>query len=149
MKTVNNLIKKTIGFKGELCVMDKLKTKGYVLFGKNIKKGINCEIDIVMYKYDFVNNTLDIRVIEVKTRKSYQFDLSCFGLNKKWRLLKPYFFKIKSEIDELYFDSLKYSSIHFDLALVVYKEDFYCVYGYFEDVDLMLQLRSVSYFDNM
>ncbi len=138
MKTIDNSIKKTIGFKGELCVMDKLKTKGYVLFGKNIKKGINCEIDIVMYKYDYQNNTLDIKVIEVKTRKSYQFDLSLLGINRKWRLVKPYIFDIKSDIDELYVDSLKYSSIHFDLALVVYKEDVYSVYGYFKDVNLML-----------
>lgn len=138
MKTIDNSIKKNIGFKGELCVMDKLKTKGYVLFGKNIKKSINCEIDIVMYKYDYQNNTLDIRVIEVKTRKSYQFDLSLLGINRKWRLVKPYIFNIKSDIDELYVDSLKYSSVHFDLALVVYKEDVYSVYGYFKDVNLML-----------
>jgi Holliday junction resolvase-like predicted endonuclease len=51
MNNINNKIKKNVGFKGESAVIEKLKTNGFYLYKRNIKK-IDSEIDIVMYKYD-------------------------------------------------------------------------------------------------
>jgi Holliday junction resolvase-like predicted endonuclease len=136
MNDTNNNNKKSIGFKGEMYVIDKLKTKSFLLYNKNIKS-INSEIDIVVYRYDIVKHTLDIRIVEVKTRGSYGFDLEYFGLDKKWRLIRPHMFKIKSEIESK-FNLLTYSEIHFDLALVEYSKDFYSLYRYIKDINLML-----------
>lgn len=136
MNNINNKTKKSIGFKGELFVIDKLKTKGFVLYKKNIKK-IDSEIDIVMYKYNHHKHSLDIRVIEVKTRGVYQFDLVDFNICKKWTLIRKHLFNIKEEICSL-FDILNYSEIHFDLALVKYKDDLYEIYSYIKDVNLTL-----------
>ena len=136
MNNINKNNKKSIGFKGEMCVIDKLKTIGFELYKKNIKS-IDSEIDVVVYKYNRFKYTLDIRIIEVKTRKNYEFDLSSFNIPKKWRLVKPHIFKIKSNIDAK-FDILHYSEIHFDLALVRYNDDSYDMYSYIKDVNLML-----------
>ncbi len=136
---MNNLNKKfnnSVGYKGETAVMYKLKTCGFELYKRNIKK-IDSEIDIVVYKYNLCKKTLDIRIIEVKTRKSYEFDLSTFGIDKKWRLIRKHIFNIKEDIDRK-FDILNYSEIHFDLALVKYHENDYKIYRYIKDVNLML-----------
>ena len=136
MNNTNNNNKKNVGFKGEMHVIDKLKTMGFILYKKNIKS-INSEIDIVVYKYDESTYSLDIRIVEVKTRNNYEFDLSSLNIPKKWRLIKPHIFKIKSEIDAK-FEILNYSEIHFDLALVRYKNESYDMYSYIKDVNLML-----------
>lgn len=136
MNNTNNNNKKSVGFKGEMYVIDKLKTKGFLLYDKNIKS-INSEIDIVVYRYDSSKYILDIRVVEVKTRGNYEFDLTYFNLDKKWRLIRPHIFKIKSEIESK-FDVLNYSEIHFDLALVKYNKDLYNLYSYIKDINLML-----------
>lgn len=136
MNNTDSNHKKTIGFKGEMSVIDKLKTMGFELHKKNLKS-IDAEIDIVVFKYDRRSYSLDIRVIEVKTRHNYEFDLSCFGIDKKWRLIRRHIFNIKSEIDRK-FDVLNYSEIHFDLALVRYKDDIFDIYSYIKDVNLML-----------
>jgi Holliday junction resolvase-like predicted endonuclease len=136
MNNTNNNNKKSIGFKGEMYVIDKLKTKGFLLYNKNIKS-INSEIDIVVYRYDSIKYTLDIRIVEVKTRWNYEFELTYFNLDKKWRLIRPHIFKIKSEIESK-FDVLNYSEIHFDLALVRYNKDLYNLYSYIKDINLML-----------
>ncbi len=136
MANIDNNHKKSIGFKGEMSVIDKLKTMGFELYKKNIKS-IDAEIDIVVYKYNRSTYTLDIRVIEVKTRHNYEFNLSNFGIDKKWRLIRKHIFNIKSEIDRR-FDVLSYSEIHFDLALVRYRDDVFDLYSYIKDVNLML-----------
>jgi len=136
MNNINNKTKNSIGFKGESAVCDKLKTCGFEVYKRNLKK-IDSEIDIIMYKYNKNRYSLDIRVIEVKTRKSYEFDLSSFGIDKKWRLIRRRIFKIKEEID-CKFDILSYSEIHFDLALVRYRNDNYRIYSYIKDVNLLL-----------
>ena len=136
MNNISNKSKKTIGFKGELFVTDKLKTLGFELFDTNIKY-IDSEIDVVMYKYNKDKYSLDIRVIEVKTRNSYEFDLMGFNLEKKWRLIKNHIFQIKDQVNAR-FDILSYSEVHFDLALVKYKNDTFDLYSYIKDVNLML-----------
>ncbi len=136
MNNTNNNHKKSIGFKGEMSVIDKLKTIGFELYKKNIKS-IDSEIDIVVYKYNRIAYTLDIRVIEVKTRNNYEFDLTNFNIAKKWRLVRRHIFNIKAEIDSK-FDILSYSEVHFDLALVRYKGDVYDLYSYIKDVNLIL-----------
>jgi Holliday junction resolvase-like predicted endonuclease len=136
MNNINKNNKKSIGFKGELHVIDKLKKKGFLLYDKNIKS-INSEIDIVVYKYDDVKHVLDIRIIEVKTRVNYEFDLTSFNIPKKWRLIRPHMFKIKSEIDSK-FDAINYSHVHFDLVLVKYSREHYSIYSYIKDVNLIL-----------
>jgi Holliday junction resolvase-like predicted endonuclease len=136
MNNINNKTKNSIGFKGESAVCDKLKTCGFEVYKRNLKK-IDSEIDIIMYKYNKQRFSLDIRVIEVKTRKSYEFDLSSFGVEKKWRLIRKHIFKIKEEID-CKFDILNYSEIHFDLALVRYCNDDYKIYSYIKNVNLLL-----------
>ncbi|MBC7767143.1 YraN family protein [Arenimonas sp.] len=136
MNNLNNKDKKSIGFKGEVAVLDKLKTNGFELFKKNVKS-IDAEIDIVVYKYNTVKYTLDIRVIEVKTRNRYEFDLNNFNITHKWRRIRKHLFNIKAEIDSK-FDILNYSEIHFDLALVRYKNDKFDLYSYIKDVNLML-----------
>ena len=136
MNHQNNKSKKHIGNQGESFVIDKLKTQGFELYKKNIKY-IDAEIDIVVYKYNEKTRFLNIRVIEVKTRNNYCFDLINFNLIKKWLLVKKYLFKIKSEID-INFEILGYSEIHFDLVLVKKDIDNYCIYSYIEDVNLLL-----------
>lgn len=133
---INNKSKKSVGFKGEMYVIDKLKTKGFSLYKKNIKS-LDSEIDVVVYKYDNIKYTLDIRIIEVKTRANYEFDLTTLNISKKWRLIRPHIFKIKSEID-IKFDILKYSEVHFDLALVRYIKDNCYIYSYIKDVNLLI-----------
>jgi Holliday junction resolvase-like predicted endonuclease len=135
MNNINNKTKRDIGYKGEEFVIDRLKTCGFYLYRKNIKY-IDSEIDIVVYRYDENSQKIDIRIVEVKTRKDYCFDLINFNLIKKWRLVRKYIFKIKADIDSN-FDSLKYSEIHFDLALVRYCGDDYFLYSYIKDVDLL------------
>lgn len=136
MNNINNKTKKSVGFKGELFVIDKLKTNGFELYKKNIKK-IDSEIDMVMYKYDEYKHSLDIRVIEVKTRGVYQFDLVGFNIYKKWTLIRKHLFSIKEDVCSL-FDNLNYSEIHFDLVLVKHKDDLYEIYSYIKDVNLTL-----------
>lgn len=136
MNKINNKIKKNVGFKGELAVIDKLKTNGFELYKRNIKK-IDSEIDIVMYKYDNQKYSLNIRVIEVKTRSVYVFDLENLSLYKKWTLIRRHIFNIKEEIQSK-FDILNYSEIHFDLALVKYDKDKYEMYSYIKDINLMM-----------
>ncbi len=136
MDSISNKIKKSIGFKGEMLVIDKLKTLGFELYDKNIKH-IDSEIDVVMYKYNRQKYSLDIRVIEVKTRNNYEFDLLRFDLSKKWRLVSKRLFILKSYIDAK-FDVLSYSEVHFDLALVRHKNDIYDLYSYIKDVNLLL-----------
>ena len=136
MININNNHKKSVGFKGEMFVIDKLKTMGFELYRKNIKS-IDSEIDIVAYKYNKEKYTLDIRIIEVKTRNKYEFDLMNFNIPKKWRLIRKHIFPIKTEIDKK-FDVLNFSEIHFDLALVKYKNETYNLYSYIKDVNLML-----------
>lgn len=136
MNKSNNKNTNNIGFKGETAIIDKLKTSGFELYKRNIKK-IDSEIDIVMYKYDKKRYSLNIRVIEVKTRNNYNFDLTSYGIGKKWRLIRRHIFKIKEEID-CKFDILNYSEIHFDLALVKYSDNNYKMYSYIKDVNLML-----------
>ncbi len=136
MKSNNQESKNTIGNKGERFVIDKLKTAGYQVYKKNLKK-IDAEIDIVAYRYDPVKYKLDIRVIEVKTRNKYEFDLLNFDISNKWRHIRKYMFNIKSEIDHLY-DVLYFSEVHFDLALVKYNGDSFNLYSYIKDVNLML-----------
>lgn len=136
METINNNQKKSVGFKGEMFVLDKLKTMGFELYGKNIKS-IDSEIDLVVYRYNKEKYTLDIRVIEVKTRNKYILDLVNFNLLKKWRLVRKHIFPIKAEIDKK-FDVLNYSEIHFDLALVKYQNESYDLYRYIKDANLML-----------
>ena len=109
---------------------------GFELYKKNIKS-IDSEIDIVMYKYNKDKYTLDIRIIEVKTRSNYEFDLQAFNIAKKWRLIRKHMFIIKREIDRM-FDILNYSEVHFDLALVRHKDDTYDLYSYIKDVNLLL-----------
>lgn len=136
MNKKNNKSKNTIGFKGESAVIDKLMKNGFELYKRNIKK-IDSEIDLVMYKYDNYKKTLDIRVIEVKTRNFYEFDLSSFGINKKWMLIRKHIFNIKEDIDSR-FDIINYSQIHFDLVLVKYSFDNYKIYSYIKDVNLII-----------
>jgi Holliday junction resolvase-like predicted endonuclease len=136
MNNINNKIKKNVGFKGESAVIEKLKTNGFDLYKRNIKK-IDSEIDIVMYKYDSHKYSLNIRVIEVKTRNIYVFDLKNLSLHKKWILIRRHIFNIKEEIQSK-FDILNYSEIHFDLALVKYDKDKYEMYSYIKDINLMM-----------
>ncbi len=136
MNNLNNNHKKSIGFKGEMAVIDKLKTIGFELYKKNIKS-IDAEIDIVAYRYNTHTYSLDIRVIEVKTRNTYEFDLNNFNISHKWRLIRKHIFNIKAEIDSK-FDILNYSAVHFDLALVRYKNDTFDLYSYINDVNLLL-----------
>ncbi len=136
MNDIFNNTKNSIGFKGESVVCDILRTTGFIVYKRNIKK-IDSEIDIVMYKHNIQKKSLNIRVIEVKTRKRCVYDLSSLNIDKKWRLIRKHIFKIKDEINSK-FDKLNYSEIHFDLALVVYKGDCYKMYKYIKDVDLML-----------
>ncbi len=136
MNNIHNNHKKSVGFKGEMSVVDKLKTMGFELYKKNIKS-IDAEIDIVVYKYNKNTYALDIRIIEVKTRNNYEFDLATFNIAKKWRLIRKHMFTIKAEIDGM-FDILNYSEVHFDLALVRYKGDIYDLYSYIKDVNLLL-----------
>ena len=136
MNKINIETNNSVGFKGETAVIEKLKTCGFELYKRNLKK-IDSEIDIVMYKYNKHKYTLDIRVIEVKTRKFYEFDLTTFNIDKKWRHIIRRMFKIKEEIDSK-FDILKYSEIHFDLVLVKYCGDNYKIYSYIKDVNLIL-----------
>lgn len=136
MNNLNDKYKNSIGYKGETAVIDKLKTCGFELYKRNIKK-IDSEIDVVAYKYDISKKSLDIRIIEVKTRNGYEYDLSSFGIDKKWRLIRKHIFNIKEGIDHK-FDILNYSEIHFDLALVKHYNDDYKIYRYIKDVNLML-----------
>lgn len=136
MNHLNNKSKKNIGFKGEAFVIDKLKTRGFELYKKNIKY-IDSEIDAVMYKYNKEKYSLDIRLIEVKTRNNYEFNLLNFNLSKKWRLIRKHIFDIKSVIDNK-FEILSYSEIHFDLALVKHENDVHVLYSYIKDVNLLL-----------
>ena len=136
MNNINNKIKKNVGFKGELVVIEKLKTNGFELYKRNIKK-IDSEIDIVMYKYDGKKYSLNIRVIEVKTRSAHIFDLESMSLHKKWYLIRRHIFNIKEEIQSK-FDILNYSEIHFDLALVKYNKNEYKIYSYIKDINLMI-----------
>jgi len=136
MSNIDNKIKKTLGFKGESFVIDKLKTLGYELHKRNIKS-IDSEIDVIAYRYNKQKYRLDIRIIEVKTRQSYEFDLTNLGMAKKWGLIRRHMFNIKGEIDAK-FDVLSYSEVHFDLALVRYKNDSLELYSYIKDINLML-----------
>ena len=136
MDTSSQKSKYTIGNKGEMFLIDKLKTRGFELYGKNIKY-INAEIDVVMYKYDPIKYVLEIRIIEVKTRGSYQFDLESFGIQKKWGHIRAYMFEIKEKV-EARFDVLSYSHVHFDLALVRYKGESLSLYSYIKEVNLLL-----------
>ena len=136
MDNINSNYRKTLGFKGEMSVIDKLKTMGFELHKKNIKS-IDAEIDVVVYKYNKEKYSLDIRVIEVKTRNSYEFDLASFNIPKKWRLIRKHIFNIKAEIDAR-FDILNYSEVHFDLALVKHTKGSFDLYSYFKDVNLMI-----------
>ena len=136
MNKINNSDKKAMGFNGELFVIDKLKTLGFILYKRNIKY-INSEIDIVMYRFNLKKMVLDIRVIEVKTRSGFDFNLSNFNLIKKWSLIKPYMYEIKSEIDKK-FKFLPYSEIHFDLALIKKKGLDLSFYSYNKDINLLI-----------
>jgi Holliday junction resolvase-like predicted endonuclease len=146
MNKINSISKTSIGNKGETCVMDKLKTYGFKLYKRNIKH-IDSEIDLVMYKYDPIKYTLNIRVIEVKTRGLYEFDMSSFKIDRKWSRIKKHFFKFKYEIDAM-FDILNYSEIHFDLALVKHSQgknlqtknsdSGFILYSYIKDVNLLI-----------
>lgn len=136
MNDFKNKNNNTIGFKGETIVCDILMNNGFIVYKRNIKK-IDSEIDLVMYKYNQQKKSLNIRVIEVKTRRGYGFNLSSLGIDKKWRLIKKHLFNIKDEINAK-FDRINYSEIHFDLALVTYSDDYYRIYKYVKDVDLML-----------
>ncbi len=136
---MNNLNKKynnSVGYKGETAVIYKLKRSGFELYKRNIKE-IDSEIDVVAYKYNVYKKSLDIRIIEVKTRNRYEFNLSSFGIDKKWRRIRKHIFNIKEDIDRK-FDILNYSEIHFDLALVKYDDNDYKIYRYIKDVNLML-----------
>jgi Holliday junction resolvase-like predicted endonuclease len=132
----DNSYKKNLGFKGETCVIDKLKTMGFVLYKRNIKKQ-NSEIDIIVYRHNVIKNNLDIRIIEVKTRSKPCFDLLALGMDKKWRLIRPYFYEIKSEVSNM-FKNLNYSEVHFDIAIVVGRGDDLHVCRYIKDVNLFL-----------
>ncbi len=117
MSNINIVSKKTLGCKGESFVLDKLKTKGYLLYKKNfIKWGI--ELDLIVYKYIPEKKMLDIRVVEVKTRSLYEFNLANLKLDRKWYRLIGYLFDIKDVVTGSVDYPVKYSEIHFDLALV-------------------------------
>jgi Holliday junction resolvase-like predicted endonuclease len=135
-KTKTDKSKKALGYKGEQFVLDKLRTRGFELYKSNITH-IGSEIDLVMYKYNPERYSLDIRIIEVKTRSSYEFDLENLGIAKKWPLIRKYMFQIKSEIDAK-FEILNHSWIHFDLALVRSCDDSLIMYSYIKDINLLL-----------
>lgn len=136
MNQIKVINKKYIGFNGENEILDKLKTKGFSLYKRNIKYDY-LEIDLIVYKFNEYKKTLDIRVVEVKTRSNPTFDLDYFGLDKKWRNIIKYIFIIKREIDSLFID-LRYSEIHFDFALIRHKEGIFSLCRYIKDVNLHL-----------
>ena len=139
---MNNLNNKTdIGLEGEGVVINRLIKSGYILYKRNYRK-IGLEIDIIMYKFINKENVLDIRVVEVKTRNKYQFNLHLLSINKKWFYIQKYMFSIKSEILSLFIDSYNYlnfkTEIHFDLAMVKKDFDNIRIYSYIKDVNLLM-----------
>ena len=132
--------KKTIGLKGENAVLDKLKTRGYSLYKKNIKY-IDSEIDMVVYKYYPEKGLIDIRIIEVKTRNRYEFDLSVFNLKNKYKNMYKYIFVLSNSVKNM-FPGVYYET-HLDLVLVKYSKllgsgESFEIYNYIKDINLML-----------
>lgn len=143
MNNIKNKYKRSLGNIGEEFVLDKLKTRGFELYARNLKY-IDSEIDLVVYRYDPYKNTLDIRIIEVKTRAKCEPDLQNFDLIKKWGCVSRRMFEIKERIDCL-FKGIRFSGIHFDLVLVSFKtvkyqtlSDNLYIYSYIKDVNLLL-----------
>ena len=140
---LNNIkINKTkIGLEGESLVIDRLIKLGYILYKRNYRK-IGLEIDIIMYKFFKNKNLLDIRVIEVKTRRNYQFNLMDLSIDKKWYIVKKYLYVIKDEIFLNNFNTDIYLNIkvdiHFDLALVKKDDLNIKIYSYIKDVNLLI-----------
>jgi len=136
MNQIKIINKKDIGFNGENKILDKLKTNGFSLYKRNVKYGY-VEIDLIVYKFNEYKKTLDIRIVEVKTRSAVTYDLNYFGLDKKWINIIKYIFTIKRDIDGLFAD-LRYSEIHFDFALVRYTESGFEISKYIKDINLLL-----------
>ncbi len=79
------LTDKTLGTKGELFVLDFMKSRGFEVFATNVK-GLGYEIDLIVYKIH--KDKVDIRLIEVKTRDirsgEYEYvSLQTLGLKNK------------------------------------------------------------------
>ncbi len=142
MNNFNSMYKKHIGYKGEIFVIDKLKTKGFMLFKRNIKFS-DTEIDFVVYRFNYIKKCLEIRVVEVKTRAKIYFNLNEFGLKKKWLSVARYIFKIKDSI-LISFPEYNnvYCEVHYDLAVVLYVKmgntEIFEIVDYIKDINLML-----------
>ncbi len=137
MNKIKTLDRISIGINGENKILDKLRTKGFALYKRNVKYGYS-EIDLILYRLND-KNKIDIRVIEVKTRKKFTSDLMSLGLLNKWSKIRPYLFKIKDDIyDTLGLDNNIYAEMHFDLCIITYSNESYLISSYIEDVNLMI-----------
>lgn len=80
-------ISQKLGNKGEEMALDKYLNNGYKLVKRNFQyfskgvKGRIGEIDLIVIR--FINNIVNIRFIEVKTRSNNRFDLPVSQISEK------------------------------------------------------------------
>lgn len=138
MNDVKKNYKNIIGINGENKILDRLKTRGFCLYKRNVKYGYG-EIDLIIYRFNRNINKIEIRIVEVKTRKRSILDLVYLNMNSKWRNIRPYIFKIKDDlIRDTGLADNTFVDIHFDLGFVNYIDSEYKICGYIEDVNLMI-----------
>lgn len=112
---------KDLGTIGETFVLERLTSKGFSLYKRNMRQW-GFEIDLILYRYNEVTQYLEIRIIEVKTRMSdtgtYLGVLDNYGIEGKWKRIRGRMFSFRNAIVEEKGIEVFGSSSHFDLAIV-------------------------------
>jgi Holliday junction resolvase-like predicted endonuclease len=117
--------KPTLGTLGERFVHRLLLDRGYTSYKSNLRKW-NFEIDLLVYRVIPEKSTLEIRVVEVKTRSGYRSaTLADLKIDQKLLKYRYFLFNIGQEINQYLIDQecIKegeqwYFKYHLDLAIV-------------------------------
>lgn len=139
--------KQYIGEAGEAYVKKLLITKGYFIYKTNFRKW-GLEMDIIAYKLNLIHNVLDIRVIEVKTRSSYNHvDLGELNIVRKIRSHKSTLYDLGEQIQSLLIEKgdlnkgvFVYIKYYLDLAIVGFQKEKNTVHlqKYIQNVNLLM-----------
>lgn len=136
-----------IGQAGESYVKKLLINKGYSIYKTNFRK-LGLEMDIIAYDLDSTSNVLKVRVIEVKTRSSYNsVELADLNIVRKIRSHKHILNDIGDQIKSLLIDrgdinkeTFIYTKYYLDLAVIGFKKEENTVHlqKYIQNVNLLM-----------